>query len=284
MFKTIRRVLAALISVVLLLLPVLSFGEKTDLAVVAKTSESIPVPETSAIWQYCETETAVMSHAEVPVPVTKEYDDGLTGKQRHLLAVLDDSGEAENGCDIPIEDDSGELENGCDIPCEVSVKSFVYYAGYYKVSDNRHYKIKLSRELQEYTWEKCLEYGVPFKIIMGIMGVESGWTADIGVIENASGTYVGLGMLSEKHNAEYFANLGIDIYEPEGNIEALCSAFRDKLELFDFNVHYALIAYNQGNGGARSFIAEGKETSSYSRLVMQYSQNLLTQEEYDAID
>ena len=69
----------------------------------------------------------------------------------------------------------------------------------------------------------CEKYDVPYRIIMGLMGVETGWKVSIEKEVGSNGrTYIGLGCLDEIYNAEKFANLGIDIYTPKGNIEAIC--------------------------------------------------------------
>ncbi|MBO7377025.1 MAG: transglycosylase SLT domain-containing protein [Clostridia bacterium] len=159
----------------------------------------------------------------------------------------------------------------------------VVFTNYLHPTLGRYYKVALSPELQHHTYEMCLKYRVPYKIVIALMGIESSWNADIGVLKNSSGSYVGLGMLSVKYNAGVFRERGIDIYQPEGNIEAICRVFSDKLREFDGNVHYALMAYNMGSGGAWAAIARGTLSTSYSRKIVNLAEGLLTDVEYAVI-
>lgn len=160
------------------------------------------------------------------------------------------------------------------------VGDFVIFTYYYHVGAGRYYSVGLSPELQRHTWRMCVKYNVPYKIVMGLMGVESGWTADIGVYYDGTGGYVGLGMLSEYYCVGPFAARGIDIYTPEGNIEGICSTLSEKFIEFGGNVHHALMAYNAGSGGAYSMIAKGMDTSSYSEWVCGIADHLVTDMEY----
>ncbi len=133
----------------------------------------------------------------------------------------------------------------------------------------------LSAELQEYTYQMSLKYDVPYRVIMGLMGAESGWQADIGEKTNGNATYVGLGMLRDIYYADRYAAKGIDIYTPKGNIEAICDSIRSKMDAFDNNITYALMAYNLGNGGAKSKIASGVHETRYTRVIMAYAESLV---------
>ncbi len=136
-------------------------------------------------------------------------------------------------------------------------------------------RMPLSAELQEYTYRMCLKYDVPYRVVMGLMGVEAGWNANIGTETNGNATYVGLGMLRDIYNVDKFAKQGIDIYTPKGNIEAICIILRTKLDEFDGNIHHALMAYNLGSGGARSKIKAGINETGYSRKVLRYANSLV---------
>ena len=110
---------------------------------------------------------------------------------------------------------------------------------------------------------------------MGLMGVEAGWNAYIGEKTNGNATYVGLGMMRDIYHADKFTAQGIDIYTPEGNIEAICILIRQKLDAFDNNMHYALMAYNIGSGGAQAKINAGIYETEYSRKVLRYAESLV---------
>ena len=140
---------------------------------------------------------------------------------------------------------------------------------------DRRLRLPLSDELQEHTYRMCIKYDVPYRVVMGLMGVEAGWNANIGTETNGNATYVGLGMLRDIYNVDKFAKQGIDIYTPKGNIEAICITLRAKLDEFDGNIHHALMAYNLGSGGARSKIKAGINENGYSRKVLRYADSLV---------
>ncbi len=153
---------------------------------------------------------------------------------------------------------------------------FTFFAPFesYLYHDTR-LRMPLSAELQEHTYRMSLKHDVPYRVIMGLMGVEAGWNANIGEKTNGNATYVGLGMMRDIYHADKFAAQGIDIYTPEGNIEAICILIRQKLDAFDNNIHYALMAYNLGNGGAQAKINAGIHETGYSQKVLRYAESLV---------
>ena len=144
----------------------------------------------------------------------------------------------------------------------------------YLYKDNRH-DMPLSEELQYWTYQMCEKYDVPYRIIMGLMGVETGWNENTGIEIGYNGrAYVGLGCLDEVYNAESFAERGIDIYTNQGNIEAICWIINYNLEHFDNNIDYALMAYNGGAGYARNKINNGVYSTGYTEKVHYYADSL----------
>lgn len=158
-------------------------------------------------------------------------------------------------------------------PAHQPITAFAPFTSY--VYHNTRLRMPLSADLQEHTYRMSQTYDVPYRVIMGLMGVESGWNANIGTKTNAGTTYVGLGMLRDIYYAEQYAAKGIDIYTPKGNIEAICISFKIKLDEFDGNIHHALMAYNLGNGGARSKIKSGINDTGYSRKVLAYADSFM---------
>lgn len=128
----------------------------------------------------------------------------------------------------------------------------------------------LSVELQQHTYNMAIKHQVPFEIIMGLMGVEAGWNANIGTKTNGTATYVGLGMMRDIYHVDRFKKMDIDIYTPEGNIEAICILIREKLEYYNGNITFALISYNRGIGGANAAIKAGIYTTGYDQKIMKY--------------
>lgn len=147
----------------------------------------------------------------------------------------------------------------------VPITSYIY--------NNVRLPMPLSTELQLHTYQMAQKHNVPFRIIMGLLGAESTWDASITTRTNKVGTFVGMGALRDIYHAERFARQGIDIYTPEGNIEAICILVREKLDMFDNNIHHALMAYNWGPNTAKAKIAEGLQYSDYSISITQYAES-----------
>ncbi len=223
---------------------------------------------------------------DIPDDASDDGEESETDEEDFADAVLEkeipsDTAEPETA---GAEEGSTEAEPGESWEDLVAAIGYnVTYTHYLHPTVGIYYKVTLSPELQAYTYEMCSKYRVPYSIVIALMGVESSWNADIGVLKNKSGSYAGLGMLSVKYNAQVFKSRGINIYTPEGNIEAICWVLRDKLAEFDGNIHYALMAYNMGSGGARTSIYYGRETSNYSRRIVKMAANLLTDVEYAVI-
>ena len=209
-------------------------------------------------------------NTEAEAPDSDSLSDGTV---EHEVLVLPDDPEKSGGT---VEREVVCIEHETPSPAGVT-----YYVGYYREDLKRYYSLPFSRELQDYTYEMAQKYSLPYEVVMGLFGVESGWNP---TLYNYNGTCYGLGMLNITYNKSYFAKQGIDMMTPKGNIEASCQVLRDKLVEFDGNMNYALMAYNAGSGGARNMIARGKTSTNYSEAILMYSRNLLTQEEWDALD
>lgn len=127
---------------------------------------------------------------------------------------------------------------------------FVYYTHYFDERSNKYHNVKMEEPIQKYVFSCCKKHDVPYEIIMGIMGVETGWKHEIGY----RGKYYGIGMINVELAKDYLAGFGINLTTPEGGIEGTCAIFAKKLAAFDGDIPMAILAYNRGNGGARSYI------------------------------
>jgi len=260
-----------------------SVADKTDDSADSETAEKDPVVEIimggvhsgNAFSEGEEVERAAISENEI--------DDGeyATGTP-DFNSMPEDVQDAENEEDDYTEIDFSGLgeadsESGDDV--EAEIEGFEYFVKIYRTDLKAYFNVPLSYDLQLYTYKMSVKYNVPYRVVMGLFGLESTWNKDVGIHNG----YVGLGMLSERYAATYFANMGIDIYTPKGNIEATCYVLSDKLASFDGNVSYALMAYNLGTGGARTKIKKGIFSTGYSRRIIDFSVSLLTQEQYNEI-
>lgn len=127
------------------------------------------------------------------------------------------------------------------------------------------YEIPLSKELQEYTYQKCVQYDVDYIMVLAIMQEESEYQADL----VDQGNY-GLMQINEG-NFEYLTNaLGIkDFLDPKQNIEAgvfwLSGIFQNNSD-----PERILMVYNMNGSVAQEFWDLGRYSTWYSREVMRY--------------
>lgn len=127
------------------------------------------------------------------------------------------------------------------------------------------YDIPLSAELQEYTYRKCLEYGVDYLMVLAIMARESNFQADL---ISETGDY-GL-MQINISNLDYLTDaFGAqpDLLDPYQNIECgifwlsgICQNNKDP--------HEILMTYNMNSRVARGYIERGQSSTRYSRGVL----------------
>lgn len=125
------------------------------------------------------------------------------------------------------------------------------------------YDIPLSEDLQKFTFEKCVQYGVDYIMVLAIMETESSYREDL----IADGNY-GL-MQINRGNHKYLRDvLGTtDILDPRQNIEAgifwlsgICQNYSDPNQI--------LMVYNLGGAAARERMEAGQESTWYSRKVL----------------
>lgn len=128
------------------------------------------------------------------------------------------------------------------------------------------YNIDLSEDLQEYTYNMCLNYGIVdhYEIVLAMMWQESNYRADLISSTNDYGI-----MQINKCNHEWLSEtLGItDFLDAKQNINAGTYIISKLLHKYD-NEHEALMAYNMGEGGAARCWEQGIYSSHYSRAIM----------------
>ena len=127
-----------------------------------------------------------------------------------------------------------------------------------------YYDIPLSHFLQDYTMEVCDAYGLAPEIAYGVMYVESRYQ-----LGAESGQAYGLMQISRVVAESY----GVDATDPKANIKLGCWLLATYIDQYE-DVHRALMAYNQGPGGAAVSWAQGVTQTDYSRAVMQTAENL----------
>lgn len=118
----------------------------------------------------------------------------------------------------------------------------------------------LSDDVQQYIYDKCNQYGVPYELIMAIMKKESTFRPGA-----RNGPCVGLMQLNEKYNSATASSLGVSLYDAKGN--ALVGIIKVSDLLSRYSIHDALMCYNMGEYGAKKYLGG---STSYSRKVVQY--------------
>lgn len=135
-----------------------------------------------------------------------------------------------------------------------------------RAAEPTYYDIPLSKELQLYTYTRCVEYGIPehYELVLAMMWQESNYTPDI---ISATDDY-GI-MQINACNHEWLSDLlgttnFLDVYQ---NIDA-GTYIISKMLLKYGDEHKALMAYNMGENGAALNWDAGIYTSSYSRGII----------------
>ena len=135
-----------------------------------------------------------------------------------------------------------------------------------RAAEPTYYDIPLSKDLQLYTYNRCVEYGIPehYELILAMMWQESNYTPDI---ISATDDY-GI-MQINACNHEWLSDLlgttnFLDVYQ---NIDA-GTYIISKMLLKYGDEHKALMAYNMGENGAALNWDAGIYTSSYSRGII----------------
>lgn len=160
---------------------------------------------------------------------------------------------------------SAELSDAYSKLHDVEAKLSIFISDHeIKAAAPPSYDVPLSSELQEYTYNRCVDYGIAeyYDLVLAVMWQETNFvdniiseTDDYGIMQINK---VNHGWLSEA--------LGItDFLDAKQNIHAGVSMLAKLLNKYD--VHEALMAYNMGEGGAQSFWDAGTYTSDYSRSV-----------------
>lgn len=129
------------------------------------------------------------------------------------------------------------------------------------------YNIPLSVELQMYTVDICRQYNIDPALIFAIMFIETNYNPNINLPDG-----VGIMAIHPMNLPELKNKINIaDLTDPEQNIKAGCYYLSQYLMTYQ-NIEHALIAYNCGGVGANKLIAQGINSTTYSRKVLQQYQ------------
>ena len=135
-----------------------------------------------------------------------------------------------------------------------------------RAAEPTYYDIPLSKDLQLYTYNKCIEYGIPdhYELVLAMMWQESNYTADLisetddyGIMQINSCNHDWLvDLLGPTNFLDANDNINAGVYI----ISKLLIKYEDE--------HMALMSYNMGEHAASLNWQAGNYTSNYSRSVM----------------
>lgn len=135
-----------------------------------------------------------------------------------------------------------------------------------RATEPTYYNIPLSKDLQLYTYTKCVEYDIPdyYELVLAIMWQESNYTADLISPTNDYGI-----MQINSCNHSWLVDLfgHIDFLDASDNINAGVYIISKHIIKYG-DEHKALMAYNMGERGALRNWQDGNYTSKYSRSVV----------------
>ena len=135
-----------------------------------------------------------------------------------------------------------------------------------RAAEPTYYDIPLSKDLQLYTYNKCVDYGIPdhYELVLAMMWQESNYIADLVSSTNDYGI-----MQINSCNHSWLVDLlgPTDFLDASDNINAGVYVI-SKLLIKYGDEHKALMAYNMGEHGASLNWQAGNYTSKYSRGVV----------------
>ena len=167
---------------------------------------------------------------------------------------------------IVVEINEEETEEEYLAPPEPEMQIFATYV----YADTRK-PLPASESLQRTVHKYAELYGLPYKVVLALLGIETTWNENPKHTETHGGAkYIGIGCINEEYHAENMAKRGIDIYTLDGNVEAICWLLKAQYDRFG-TIELALMAYNAGGGYTQGQVERGVTENGYSRKVMEYA-------------
>ena len=162
---------------------------------------------------------------------------------------------------------------------DISIMAYEQYENIQKESVKLVSDIILSPELQQYTFELCVEYEISFRLLLSVMSLESNFEID-SFNENTNGT-VDYGLMQiNSTNLDWIDELAgkdLDLAVPRDNILAGVLIFdfyrrywESKIEGEQELIRYTLSSYNMGISG---FKKAGYVSRAYDRIILKNMEN-----------
>ncbi len=136
------------------------------------------------------------------------------------------------------------------------------------------YDIGLSEELQEYTYQLCLEYEVSYEFVLAIMYCESSFRD---WIKGTAGEF-SLMQIHPINVPRLRQELGIkDFMNPKQNILAGVFLISELNEIYNNNMQEVAVAYNAGITGQKTLADSGIHKTRYSIKVKRVMEMLISE-------
>ena len=135
------------------------------------------------------------------------------------------------------------------------------------------YDCPLDADLQLHIIHECEKHHIDPAVIIAQIDRESDFRD---WVVGDSGKSKGLMQIQERYHRERMSRLGCtDLLDPYQNVTVGIDYLAELLEMYDGNMHMALVGYNAGPGGAnRYWFSQGVYTSKYSRGIMEQAEVL----------
>jgi soluble lytic murein transglycosylase-like protein len=132
------------------------------------------------------------------------------------------------------------------------------------VEGSQYWDVPLSDEVQTYMKQRCIEEGVPERLVLAIIKHESGFNPNT---ISATNDY-GLMQINRSNHSKLGSMLGIsDWLDPYGSIDAGLWLLGNYVERYD-DLDLVLMCYNFGEGGAGNKWNQGVYSTDYSKRVI----------------
>lgn len=134
------------------------------------------------------------------------------------------------------------------------------------------YDVPIDIDLLDHIQGLCADYEIPVELVLAVIEKESSFNEKAVSSVGAKG----LMQIIPKYHTDRMNHLNCtDLFDPKQNVTVGVDFLAELIEKNNGNIHKALTAYNYGQNGANKiFFSKGKESSHYSRKVLEIAENI----------
>ena len=134
------------------------------------------------------------------------------------------------------------------------------------------YDVPVDIELLDHISGLGADYEIPIELVLAVIEKESSYRADAVSKAGAIGL---MQVIPESHYPRMNRLNCTDLFDPKQNVTVGVDFLAELIEKYNGNTHKALTAYNHGEKGANDkFFSKGKESSYYSRSVLETAEKI----------